>query len=234
MPSAKVTSRGFTLIASLLLLLLLSGFALTLLLMVNSEQRAGGYDLNNTYTYRTTEGAMEKMTSDLANTFKSIQSPQPSDICTLSNNYPTWDSSVTYPTYNVAPISGCSGPMTTVWGPIQSGPDAGLYAQIIPVSMNVTAQRVDGLETVSMSRTAEVALIPVFQFGVFCDGDCFFGRSPNLAFAGRVHTNGDLYLGVADGYNLVLETKSAPSAMSSGNRWTTASCPPAIATAAPS
>ncbi len=207
MPSAKVTSRGFTLIASLLLLLLLSGFALTLLLMVNSEQRAGGYDLNNTYTYRTTEGAMEKMTSDLANTFKSIQSPQPSDICTLSNNYPTWDSSVTYPTYNVAPISGCSGPMTTVWGPIQSGPDAGLYAQIIPVSMNVTAQRVDGLETVSMSRTAEVALIPVFQFGVFCDGDCFFGRSPNLAFAGRVHTNGDLYLGVADGYNLVFGDK---------------------------
>ena len=60
-----------------------------------------------------------------------------------------------------------------------------------------------------MSRTAEVALIPVFQFGVFCDGDCFFGRSPNLGFAGRVHTNGDLYLGVADGANLVFGDKLA-------------------------
>jgi Tfp pilus assembly protein PilX len=211
MLSAKVASRGFTLIASLLLLLLLSGFALALLMTVNSEQRAGGYDLNETYTYRTTEGAMEKMTSDLANTFKNIQAPNASQICALSANYPTWDSTVSYScascAYNVAPISGCVAPLTTVWGPIQSGPDAGLYAQIIPVNMNVTAQRVDGLETVSMSRTAEVALIPVFQFGVFCNGDCFFGRSPNLAFAGRVHTNGDLYLGVADGASLVFGDK---------------------------
>ncbi|MFZ0318741.1 MAG: hypothetical protein WAL56_06420 [Candidatus Sulfotelmatobacter sp.] len=212
MPSAKIASRGFTLIASLLLLLLLSGFALALLMMVNSEQRAGGYDLNQTYTYRATEGAMEKMTSDLANTFKNIQAPNAAQICALSANYPTWDPTVSYSCagacqYTVAPISGCTAPLTTVWGPIQSGPDAGLYAQIIPVSMTVAAQRLDGLETVSMSRTAEVALIPVFQFGVFCDGDCFFGRSPNLAFAGRVHTNGDLYLGVADGDDLVFGDK---------------------------
>jgi len=84
-----------------------------------------------------------------------------------------------------------------------------LYAQIIPVTLNASALRLGNSETVSMTRTAEVALIPVFQFGVFCDGDCFFGRSPNLGFAGRVHTNGDLYLGVADGYNLVFGDKIA-------------------------
>jgi len=58
-----------------------------------------------------------------------------------------------------------------------------------------------------MTRTAEVALIPVFQFGVFSEGDVFFGRSPDLGFAGRVHTNGDLYLGVADAANLVFGDK---------------------------
>jgi hypothetical protein len=72
--------------------------------------------------------------------------------------------------------------------------------------MNVEAQRGTG-ETVSMTRTSEIALIPVFQFGVFSDSDLFFGRSPNLGFAGRVHTNGDLYLGVADNYNLVFGDK---------------------------
>ena len=206
MDNAKFGSRGFTLIASLLLLVLMSGFALGLLMMVNTEQRVGGFDLNNSYAYHATEGAIEKMTSDLANTFKSVQAPTASQICSLSNNYPTWDSTVTYPTYNVAPVSGCSAALTTVWGPIQSGPDAGLYAQIIPVTMNATAQRGGG-ETVSMTRTAEVALIPVFQFGVFSDSDVFFGRSPNLGFAGRVHTNGDLYLGVADSANLVFGDK---------------------------
>lgn len=213
MRNSKLKSPGFTLIASLLLLLLMSGFALGLLMMVNTEQRVGGYDLNNDYTYHAAEGAIEKMTSDLASTFKSIQAPTAAQICALSANVPTWDSSITYPSptgsgsgYQITPASGCSSALTYYWGQIQSGPDSGLYAQIIPVTMNVTAQRSTG-ETVSMTRTAEVALIPVFQFGIFSDSDLFFGQSPNMGFAGRVHTNGDLYLGVADGYNLVFGDK---------------------------
>lgn len=211
MPSAK-TSQGFTLIASLLLTLLLSGFALALLMMVNTEQRSGGYDLNNNYTYHAAEGAMEQATSNLANTFKSIQAPTAAQICNLSTNPgpPTWDSTVTYPLYNIAPVPvGATAPctsLTTVWGQIQSGPDAGLYAQIIPVAINVQAQRGTG-EFVSMTRTSEVALIPVFQFGVFSDSDLFYGQSPNLGFAGRVHTNGDLYLGVANGSYLIFGDK---------------------------
>jgi len=206
MDSAKSDSRGFTLIASLLMLVLLSGFALGLLMMVNTEQRVGGNDLSNNYTYHAAEGAIEKTSSDLGNMFRNIQAPTAGQICALSYNYPTWDTTVTYPVYNVAPVSGCSAPLTTVWGPISSGPNQGLYAQIIPVTMNASAQRLSG-ETVSMTRTAEVALIPVFQFGVFSDSDLFFGRSPDLGFAGRVHTNGDLYLGVADSYNLVFGDK---------------------------
>jgi Tfp pilus assembly protein PilX len=212
MPGTKSASRGFTLIASLLVLLLLSGFAIALLMMVNTEQRAGGNDLNNTYTYRAAEGAMEKATSDLANTFKNIQAPTASAICALSTTPgpPTWDTTISYPLYSIAPVPvGTAAPctsMTTVWGSIQSGPDTGLYAQIIPVGINVQAQRSTG-EYVSMTRTAEVALIPVFQFGVFSDSDLFYGQSPNLGFAGRVHTNGDLYLGVANGSYLVFGDK---------------------------
>jgi hypothetical protein len=214
MRNTKFGSRGFTLIATLLLLLLMSGFALGLLMMVNTEQRVGGFDLNNTYTYHAAEGAMEKMTSDVASTFKSIQSPTNTQICALSNNYPTWDTTVTYPIYTVTPVvtpqnAGAScPPLLSYWGSIASGPDQGLYAQIMPITMNVEAQRLTG-ETVSMTRTAEVALIPVFQFGIFSDSDLFFGQSPNLGFAGRVHTNGDLYLGVASGYNLVFGDKIA-------------------------
>ncbi len=211
MLSAKLSSRGFTLVASLLLTVLLSGVAIALLMMVNTEQRSGGTDLSNNYTYRSAEGAMEKMTSDLANSFQSMQSPTSAQICALSANAPTWDPTVSYPTYNVAPVGATTAdpcpPLTEVYGPIQSGPEAGLYGQIMPVTMNVIAQRINGQETVSMTRTAEVALIPVFQFGVFSDSDLFYGQSPNLGFAGRVHTNGDLYLGVANGFDLVFGDK---------------------------
>jgi len=41
----------------------------------------------------------------------------------------------------------------------------------------------------------EMALIPVFQFGVFSDSDLGFFNSPNLDFRGRIHTDCDLYVG---------------------------------------
>jgi Tfp pilus assembly protein PilX len=221
MRSAHHNSRGYTLIASLLLMLLMSGFACGLFMLVNTEQLSGGYDLNNNYAYHAAEGAMEKMSSDLASTFTSIQSPTTAQICALSNNVPTWDSTITYNIYSVAPAPPAPGANpcsaqniatyvkpTSNWGTISSGSNMGLNAMIIPVTMNVQVQRASG-QAVNMTRTAEVALIPVFQFGVFSDSDVFFGRSPNLGFAGRLHTNGDLYLGVADGYNLVFGDKLA-------------------------
>ena len=67
----------------------------------------------------------------------------------------------------------------------------------LPVTLQVTATTsLAGVgavgDEVNMSRTVGRA-IPVFQFGVFCDGDCSFFAGPNMQFAGRVHTNGDLY-----------------------------------------
>jgi hypothetical protein len=83
---------------------------------------------------------------------------------------------------------------------------------LLPVNLQVTATTsLAGLGTVgdevNMSRTIEVALIPVFQFGVFSNSDLGFFSSPNLNFAGRVHTNGDLYLGVATGSTLTFHDK---------------------------
>src|SRR5271165_7166910 len=106
MYSAKFDSRGFTLIAALLLTLLLSGFAIALLMMVNTEQKVGAADLSNNYTYRAAEGAMEKMTSDLASTFQNIQAPTAAQICAVSNNPPTWDPTVSFTQgYNVTPVN---------------------------------------------------------------------------------------------------------------------------------
>ena len=59
----------------------------------------------------------------------------------------------------------------------------------------------------NMSRTVEVALIPVFQFGVFSESDLSFFPGVNLAFAGRTHTNGDLYLDAGTGATTTFRDK---------------------------
>jgi hypothetical protein len=57
-----------------------------------------------------------------------------------------------------------------------------------------------------MTRGVEVALIPVFQFGVFSDSDLSYFAGPPFAFQGRVHTNGNLFLAANSG-PLVLDAK---------------------------
>ncbi|MFZ3339583.1 MAG: hypothetical protein WA213_01785, partial [Terriglobales bacterium] len=209
---ASRRSRGFTLVASLLMLVLLSGIAIGLMMMVNTEGKVGGTDLQNNLAFHAAEGGMEKMYSDLSTVFRSTQSPTAAQICAVGNtaNAPALIG-VTWTQYSVMPgttqQSSCPSALTSVWGQISgNGPDAGLWAQVMPVNMLVTAAFPGGQE-VSMTRTAQVALIPVFQFGVFCEGDCGFFDSPNLNFAGRVHTNSDLYLGVSSGATLVFNNK---------------------------
>ena len=202
MKSAKLHTKGFTLIASLLMLLLLSGIAIGLMMMVNTEGKVGGTDLQNNAAYRSAEGGIEKMTSDLAATFKNAQAPSASDICNvgLPNTNGPAIAGITWKDYQVTPgVLGAACPSNASlaslehWGNVVSGPNQGLWAQIVPVNMQATAMFPGGQE-VSMIRNAQVALIPVFQFGVFSESDLAFFPGATMNFSGPVHTNGDLYL----------------------------------------
>ncbi len=208
---ARLHTKGFTLIASLLMLLLLSGIAIGLMLMVNTEGKVGATDLQNNLAFHAAEGGIEKMFSDLSAVFQAAQAPSASAICSVDNNPPTMVG-VTWKDYSVtSPGLTCPASSTTSvtrnWGPVQSGPNAGLYAQIIPVNMLVTADFTTGGQEVSMTRQAQVALIPVFQFGMFCDGDCSIFPGSDMVFAGPVHANGDFYPFVNGGANLTFQSK---------------------------
>jgi Tfp pilus assembly protein PilX len=198
-------NRGFTLIASLMMLLLLSGLAIGLMLMVNTEGKVGGTDLQNNAAFASAEGGVEKMTSDLAATFQNALSPTASQICALGNTsmQPSLPA-VTWSSYQVTPGqlgAACPSTMITNWGTITSGSNQGLWAQIIPVNMLATAAMPGGQE-VSMVRNAQVALIPVFQFGAFSESDLSFFSGPDFTVSGPIHTNGDLYPFVGPGSNL--------------------------------
>jgi hypothetical protein len=199
MHSHKLGSRGFTLIASLMLLLIMSGVSIGLLMMVDTESKVGSQDTQNTLAFHAAEGGIEHMTSDLALMFQNILSPTVSQIQALSALAPANTAFMSYPVYTLTPAQNPDGTPAFNYGKVSSGPYQDLYAQILPVTLQVTTTTsLAGLgavgDDVSMSRKVEVALVPVFQFGVFSDGDLSFFAGPNLDFAGRVHTNGDLFL----------------------------------------
>jgi hypothetical protein len=207
MEATNSSSPGFTLVASLLLLLLMTGISIGLLMMVQTEGRAGNNDVENSMAYRGAEGAIENMTSTLAATFQNIQAPKASDITSLSSQAPTIPG-ITFPSggYTLTPRTNSDGSLKTTYGLIGGGPNQGLYAQILPIDLVVIAQRPLG-DQVRMLRTVEIALIPVFQFGAFSDSDLALFSSPDLGFYGRIHTNGDLYLGVATSNTVTFHDK---------------------------
>ena len=217
MQSRAHKSKGFTLITTLLLLFLLSGLAIGMLMMVNTEVKVGTQDVQNNVTFHAAEGAMEKMTADIANLFTTELSPNPQDIANLSTAPgPPVIPGITFPAggYTLTPVTnpaGCTGvPPACVMvenpGTVLSGQFAGLGAQLLQVNLQATAQGVLGDE-VQMSRTVEVAMIPVFQFGAFADGDIAFFDNPNFIFDGQVHTNGDLYIGCGGGNTCTFTNK---------------------------
>src|SRR5436305_981189 len=199
----KVRSQGFTLIATLLMLLLMSGLAIGLLMMVNTEGKVGGSDLQNNVAFHNAEGGIEKMTSDLAAVFKSVQAANPANACNIIVANPPNIPGVTWKDYQCTPTPGQG---LQNFAQIKSGQNKGLWANIIPYTLLATAAE-PGQQEVSMTREVHVALIPVFQYGVFSDSDLGCYSSPKLDLAGRVHTNGDLYLGVASSYTLTFHDK---------------------------
>lgn len=207
MNEAKNNGRGFTLIAALIILVLLSGVAAGLLFLVSNESRMGGNDLEDNLAYYGAESGMEKLTSDLSALYTQYQSPTNAQIQNLTT-FPPSSSMVSNMSYNETityPLDANGNPASS-WNTISSGANQGLNAEIIPMSMQVIATRPSSA-SVNMTRKVEVALIPVFQFGVFCGYDCSYFPGPNFGFGGRVHTNGNLFL--AAGSNLVFNDKVA-------------------------
>jgi len=210
MQKRKSNSDGFTLITTLLLLFLLSGLAIGMLMMVNTEVKVGTQDVQNNLTFHAAEGAIENMTAQLSTVLTNNLAPTIADITTLDTvPGPPAIPGITFPagSYTLSPVLNAAGNgIAFQQGTVPSGNFAGLSATLMQVNLNATAQGPLGDE-VNMSRTVEVAFIPVFQFGVFSDLDLAFFSSPPIDFRGRVHTNGDLYLGCGGGNTCTFHQK---------------------------
>ncbi len=190
--SRASASTGFALIAVLLLLVLVSAISVGLVLAVQAERRINSSDLEGNAAYYGAEAAMEKMTNDLADLYHTQQAPTSAQIVALATNPPAL-SDMQYAEYTfTVPTANNGTPISTTQN-VSQGPFQGLIAQIIPVTLSVTAQRPGG-QQVRMLRSVQVANIPVFQFAVFSDSDLGFFCGPTMDFTGRIQTNGNLFL----------------------------------------
>ena len=139
------SSQGFTLIAAILILVLLSGVAVGLFYMVTNESRMGGNDLESNLAYYGAESGMEKLTADLSALYTQYQDPTNTQIQNLATLHPSssmvggmnYTETITYP------LNPDGTPKSSV-NTVSSGSNQGLYAEIIPMTLQVIAARPSG------------------------------------------------------------------------------------------
>src|SRR5580700_6582719 len=188
--------KGVALITSLLVLILISAIIVGMSWMVMTDQRLGGNNQSRELAFYGAEAGMEKMTTDVANTYATAGALTAANITTITGAPPTGIAGITYmdpagvSTYQITPAVPVSNNATI----LPPSPYAGMQGLITPFTLTVAAQNaVTGAE-VKLTRQVQAVSIPVFQFGIYSDSDLSFFNGPSFGFGGRTHTNGNLWL----------------------------------------
>ena len=198
--------EGIALLVTLLVLMLVSALMVGFVTTIVADQRASGLDRDQTQAYAAAHAGLEQLTSDLSGLFTQDFSPDAARIGTLTAAPPTLpgfqfidpDGTTGYRILFTPDGSGNPAPENAAGSTISAGPYQGFRGIITPYNITVTARSRGGAE-VRMRRTLQTVAVPVFQFGMFSEGDLSFHAGATFNFGGRVHTNGNLYLAQGGG-----------------------------------
>jgi PilX N-terminal len=190
---------GIALVTALIIMLLISAIIVGLSWMIMTDQRLGGNSKDRENAFYAAEAGMEKLTSDLGNSFATQGALTAATIAQIESQPPvipgaTFQNALGS-TYQVT----CGGapcpnpPPSSFATVLPPSPYAGMQALITPFTLTVAAQELGGAE-VKIQRQVQLVGIPVFQFGVFSQTDLAMFPGPQFNFGGRVHTNGNLWL----------------------------------------
>ena len=175
--------RGFALEATMIVLVLISVLVAVSVTSYVIVQKSGSLDYRATRVAYAAEAGSDAVMAQLA---------QSMTDGTLSN---ADISAVTLPT--LSGFTFTAPTVTRIGAPLPKTITSGAYAGLIglnqQIDIGITATDPAGNRG-QVVITANAQSIPLFQFGVFYDGDLEIHNGQNMDFAGWVHTNSNLYL----------------------------------------
>jgi len=180
----------------------------------DTEMDITSNQVKRTQSFYIAEAGAEQVAASIINTFQKTGRP-PNPL----------------PTGNITFEEGYSTISTKDLGPatvqtLTSGAYAGLYGLVKSFEVTSVGGVTNEPQQVEIALIVEDALVPVFQFAVFYEDDMEFHPGPDMAIGGRMHSNGDMYLGAGsdlyiDSYVTaagdILASRKAGSAQSYGS-----------------
>lgn len=198
MTTAKLRSeRGIASVIAILMVGMLLLVGLAAMNTSNDEVSVAGNQLQTTRAFYAAEAALEKASADIQSHYDSAGRPpdvMPAGSVSLNRS----DAA-----YSV--VDGGAAVQKT----LTQGTLSGLVALAKSYTITATAITRGSQARSVLTNTFEADLIPIFQFAVFYEEDLEIAPGPPMTLAGRVHTNGDLYLQSGNGLDMSSYVTSA-------------------------
>jgi Tfp pilus assembly protein PilX len=199
--------NGAALLIALIVLFLLMAISMSVLAVVSTDISIAVSDLDQKQSFYAAAAGLEKMANDLSDFYAKSSKPTQDDLNKIASAVPAeltgkgfdFQQSLTEDTKTLQSMREKQGigndTYPTVTIPVGSRSQySGLYASVTPyISTAIVHNKFTGA-TVKLERTINNYLVPLFQFGIFGDGDIELHPGPQFTFNGRVHANGNLYL----------------------------------------
>ena len=206
--------KGIALAIALVALLLISIMIAGLAWLLMGDQKLGGNNADRQRAFYGAEAGLESLTASLENAFNAKYALTASDINALTQTPPSNVPGIQYIApggsngsgYVISFTPNAQGNPASSFSTLTTGPYAGLVAVSTKYNMAVTAKTAFGSET-KLQRKVQTVAIPLFQFGIFSQGDLDFFAEPPFNFGGRVHTNGNLWLAEFSPSTLTISSK---------------------------
>ncbi len=180
---------GVALIAMLLILAFLLALAAALSSsIVNDIQLRGAYSRATAGFYAAESGLNVGM-GEYRNLFSQFRVPTSADF--QPHTLPVGNRTVTYSLADRNPTPGISTTVQIPYGQAFGGCNAQQYTYTVTSA----ATNSSGDTEANVGAEFQVGYIPLFQFVAFYAGDLEINPGMTMALNGRVHTNGNLYLG---------------------------------------
>ncbi len=202
----RANERGIALATALIVIAVMAVISVSVLAVVSNEAGIAGSDLQRTQTYDAATAGIEKMTSDFSAVFERKSKPSTSDLTAIQNAYPSElaadgftfsqtlvENATSLAAMRAAQVPAITNNTTYPRVTIPTGPFAGLIATVSPYQLTTTATHTAGNTQVTLQRDMNNYLIPLFQFGMFSDGDIEVHPGAPFFFNGRIHANGNIY-----------------------------------------
>jgi Tfp pilus assembly protein PilX len=202
-------TRGYALLMVIMGGVVLSVLAVTLLRGVGMDKADFGRQTNSVRALYAAESAVAVGVDELRQELEVDTNPslaaltQPTiagvgfddysvNYVNPNNNYALSDTECTYPDNSPCGGGTCSVDNVcryTLNATLTTGTYAGLTALQVPIQVLASVD-INGAKA-TVADIVQLNLIPIFQFGLFFDGDMTFLNPPTMEIVGAAHTNGN-------------------------------------------